>query len=92
MVHSDAQGGVVLSANLQQGQQGVLYLLQFSGILLVGILKFSESAGRVDVVAGVDAHLLGIACGHLGHMGIEMYVGHKGGVDALAAQTGVDMA
>ena len=77
VVHTDTHGRMVLTANLQQRQQPLLNLLQFGGILLVGIFQLLERTGRVGIVAGVDAHLLHIMSRHLGHSRIEVDIGHK---------------
>ena len=48
-----------------------------------------EGASRVDIVAGVYAHLLGIEGGHIGHAGVEVYVGHQRGVETIGTQGSV---
>ncbi len=92
MVHSDAYGGVVFAANAQKRHKPLVYLAQFSGIFLVGILQVFERAGRVYVVAGVHSHLLSVQCSHVSHVGIEVYVGHQGHHIAVSAQCSVDVA
>ena len=60
--------------------------LQLGGILLVGVVDVLEGAGTVDEIPGVDAHLLHDTGGQVGHMGIEVYVGHQRGVVAPVVQ------
>ena len=48
-------------------------------------------AGWVDVVAGVDAHLLGIERGDVGNMRIEVDVGHERRLVAVGAYAGIDI-
>ena len=76
VVHSDAYGGVVVVANAQERHKTLVYLAKFGGIFFVGIFKVLERAGRVYVVAGVYPHFLSVQGGHVGHVGIEVYVGH----------------
>ena len=90
MVHADSYGGVVLPAYLQERQEAFLYLLQFGGIFLIGILQVAEGACRVYIVARVDSHLLGIEGGHIGHMGVEVHIGHERCHDALCPEAGID--
>ena len=50
-----------------------------------------EGTGWVDIIAGVYAHLLGIEGGHIGHAGVEVYVGHQRGVETVGTQGGVNV-
>ena len=77
MVYADAYGRAVLLADVNKGDQTLVQTLQLCGILLVGIFQVLEGAGGVDVVAGIDAHLLTVAGGHVSHVGVEMNVGHQ---------------
>ncbi len=92
MVHSYAYGGVVLATNAQERHKPLVYLAQFGGVFLVGIFKMLERAGRVYVVAGVYPHFLSVQGGHVGHVGIEVYIGHQGHHIAVAAQGSIDVA
>ena len=76
MVDANAHGGVVLLTDIDEGHELRLYLLQFGSVLLVGVLQMLERAARVDVVAGVDAHLLAVLGSDVGSMCGEMDVGH----------------
>ena len=77
VVHADADGRVVLLTDVQEGDKAVAYLLQLLRIFLVGILQVLEGTGSVYVVTGVDAYLLGIESGHVGHARIEVYIGYQ---------------
>ena len=90
VVHADADGGVVFLAYLQEGHEALADFLNLGGILLVGIFQVLEGTGSIHVVARVDAHLLGIACSHIGHAGIEVNIGHEGYHAPLGTQGGVD--
>ena len=79
-------------AQAEEGDEAVAYLLQLPGILLVGVFQVLEGAGGIHIVARVDAHLLHILGGHVGHAGVEVYVGHERHVVSVAAQGGVDVA
>ena len=92
VVHTDAQGGMVCLADVEQGDEACAYLLQFACILLVGIFQVLEGACGIDVVARVDAHLLGIERSYFRHLGVEVDVCHEGRQVALRAQGGVDVA
>ena len=91
MVHSDTDGSMMLAADVEEGDEALLNLLQLSLILLIGIFQMLEGASRVDVVSWVDAHLLYIACCHIGHIGVEVDVGHKRCHVALQAQFTADV-
>ena len=92
MVHADAYSRLVLAAYLQEGQQALFDALQLSLVLLVGVFQLLERAGRIDVVAGIDAHLLAVLCGHVGHTGVEVNVGHERLRVAVVFQPGRDVA
>ena len=83
---------MVLLADVQERHEAVAYLLQLLCILLVGVLQVLEGAGGIHVVAGVDAYLLGIEGGHVGHVRIEVYVGHQRRQVAVATQGSIDVA
>ena len=51
-----------------------------------------ERAGRVDIVARIDAHFLHDASRHVGHFRIEMHVGHERIVEATANELRFDVA
>ena len=92
VIHADADGCVVLLTDVEKGYQLGAYLFNLVRILLIGVGELLEGAGGVDIVAGVDAHLLGIERRHIGHAGIEVHVGHEGGVNTLATQCGINLA
>ena len=90
MVDPYAHRSVVFLADVQELDKAVVQLAQLSGVLVIRILQVLERAGRVHIVAGVDAHGLGIVRRHVGHVGIEVHVGNERGHYPLAAQGGVD--
>ena len=92
MVHPDAQGRAVGAADGEQFREARLEPAEFLGILLVGVFQVLELAGRVHVVAGVDAHLLHHGRRHVGHGRVEVDVGHEGAVVARLAQGFADGA
>ena len=92
VVHADANGRLVLAAEVEERHQPSLDFLQFLGIFLVRVVDFVEFPRRIDVISGVDAHLVGIACGHVGHVRVEMHVGHDGRVIASPHQLCLDVA
>ena len=57
MVHADTDGGVMCLANLDEGDEFLLNLLQFLGIFLIGVFQMLEGASWVDIVARIDTHL-----------------------------------
>ena len=85
VVYAYAQRRAVLPAYRQQTAEAFLQACQFGGILLVGVFELLELPGGVGVVAGVDAHLLHDGCGHVGHVGVKVHVGHERAVVSHAA-------
>ena len=92
VVHSYAHGSVVLAADGDKCGQTVVNLLQLGLVLLVGVVQMLELSCRVDIVSGVYPHLLGISRSHVGHVGVEVYVGHEGLPVAQPAKLGTDIA
>ena len=86
VVHSYAYGSVMLPAYVEERHETRLYLLQFGGILLVGVFQLLERPRRVNIVAGVYAHLLRVERGYVCHVGIEVHVCHERRVISLGAQ------
>ena len=82
---------MVLLAEVDKRRQSFLDLFQFLCVLLVRIFQVLEGTGRIDVVARVDAHLLCMACGHVGHVGVEVDVCTKRLRVALCAQLAADV-
>ena len=77
MVYANAYGRVVFATDIEERHETCIYLLNLFGIFFVGIFQLFEGASRVYIVAGIYAYLLGIQCGHVGHVSVEMHVGHK---------------
>ena len=75
VVHTDAYGGVVLLANVEEWHKALVDFLQFLRILLIGIFVLDELPCRVYVVARIYANLFGDARRHVGHVGVEVDVG-----------------
>ena len=82
MVHTNAHSCSVLAADIQERNEAVLNLLEFSCILLVSILQLLELTGGIHIVTRIDAHLLTITGSDIGHSRIEMHVGYKRNVTA----------
>ena len=77
MVHADADGRVMLLTYMKERDELRLDLLQLLGIFLVGVLQVLEGTSWVDVVAGIDTHLLTILCSDISRMCREVDVSHK---------------
>ena len=86
VVHADAHRRVVFAADIEEGHEAVLQLLELVGILRVGILNLLEHARRVYVVARVDAHLLCVQRSHVSHVGVEVNVGNERRCVAVGTQ------
>ena len=91
MVHTDADGRVVGLADVEERHETGFYLLQFLRVFLVGVLQLDEASGGINVVAGVDTHLLCVPRRHVGHVRIEVDVGHKGRAEAVGTDAGIDV-
>ena len=91
VVYTDADGGVVLLTDLQEGDEALANLFNLSGILLVRIFQMLEGTGCIHVVAGIDAHLFSVEGSHIGHTRIEVDIGYQGHHTALTAQRGIDV-
>ena len=92
VVHSDAHGRAVGATNVEQLHKALFQARQFGGIFLVGVFQLLEGARRIHIVAGIDAHFLHNARGHIGHLGVEMHIGHEGRVETAAVQGFADGA
>ena len=91
VVDTDAHGCVMLLADIEEGNEAVLKFLQFVGIFGIGIFYLLEHTRWIDIVARIDAHLLGIERSYVGNVGVEVYVGNKRSVEAVSTQLGVDI-
>ena len=81
----------VFAADVEEGHEAVLQLLQLVGILGIGVLNLLEHTRRVDVVAWVHTHLLGVQRSHVSHVGVEVYVGYERCLIAVGTQLCVDV-
>ena len=88
VVDAYANSRMVLLAYINKRYELACYLVQLGGILLVGIFQVLEGTPGVDVVAGVDTHLLTVLGSHVGHMGCEVHIGHQRRLIAVSLQTG----
>ena len=50
-----------------------------------------ESAGRIHVVTGVHAHLVGVSGCSIGHSRIEMHIGNKRNITATCLELRLDV-
>ena len=91
MVHTDAYGRMVLLADIEEGYQPVFNLFEFLGIFLVGIFLLDEFSCGIYIVSRVDAHLFGIFRSHIGHMRIEMHIGHKRRAEPISSNGRTDV-
>ena len=91
MVYADTDGCVVLLADIKERHEAVTNLLKFLCIFLVGIFQFLEDTCRINIVARVHAHLLAIKGSHIGHVGVEVNVGHEWCHDSLCLQRSGDI-
>ena len=76
VIHTDADSGMVFLADIDKRNELALNLLQFLGILFVGILQMLESTSWVDVVARIDANLLAVLGSDICRMSREVDVSH----------------
>ena len=72
-----ADGGIMLTADVHERDETVAYAFNLLGILLVGVLQMLERACRIHIVARVDAYLLHVTGGHIGHGGVEVDIVDK---------------
>ena len=91
VVHTDADGGVVLLTDVEKRYKPLINFPQFGLILLVGIFQLFERTCRIDIVSRVHAHLLAIAGCHIGDVRIEMHVGDQWCCVAVGFQALRDM-
>ena len=77
MVHPNAYGRVVFFAEVEKRHKARFDFLQLSCIFFVGIFLQNKLSCRVNIVAGINSYLLGEARCHIGHVGIEMHIGHQ---------------
>ena len=86
VVHPDAHCRAVGATNVEKLHKALFQAQQFGGILLVGVFQTLECARRIHIIAGVDAHFFHNGGSHVGHLRIEVHIGHKRRVIAAAAQ------
>ena len=75
MVHTDADGSAVFATDIKETAEAFVQTGKFLTVLLVGIFQSLELAGRVHIVAGIDAYLLHDCSGNVGHIRVEVNVG-----------------
>ena len=91
VVHADADGCMMLLADVEERHEAVFYLLEFVGVLLIGIFLLDELAGRIHIVARVYAHLLAVECSHVGNVRIEVNIGYERSLIAVGTDAGIDV-
>ena len=91
MIHTDADGSMMLLADVEERYEAILNLLKFVGILLVGIFLLDELAGRIHVVAWIYAHFLSIESSHVGNVRIEVNIGYERSLIAVGTDAGIDV-
>ena len=91
VVHTDTDGRMMFLADLDEGKKFFLDLLQFFGIFRIGIFQMLERPSGVDVIAGIDAHLLTIEGSDIRCVGREMDIGHQWLRIAVGLELGGDM-
>ena len=50
-----------------------------------------EFAGRINVIARINAYFLGVKCSNIGHIRVEMNVGNQWCLVAISTQLRIDM-
>ena len=91
MVHADADGCMILLADIEEWNESVFYLLQFVSIFLVGIFLLDELAGRINIVARIDTHLLAVESSNVGNVRIEVNISYKRCQIAVGTNAGIDV-
>ena len=91
MIHTDADGSMMLLADVEERYEAILNLLKFVGILLVGIFLLDQLAGRIHVVARIDAHFLAIESSDVGNVRIEVNIGYERSLIADGTDAGIDV-
>ena len=91
MVHADADGCMILLADIEEWNESVFYLLQFVSIFLIGIFLLDELAGRINIVARIDTHLLAVESSNVGNVRIEVNISYKRCQIAVGTNAGIDV-
>ncbi len=91
VVHADAYGCTMFFADLKKGNYFGTDFIQFCRILFLGILQLGKGLLLVDIITGIDAHLLGDGRRHLGCTRIEMDVSRQRDCIALLPQLPVNL-
>ena len=76
----------MLLTDVDERDEALINLADFVGILLIGIVDMAELSSRVNIIAGVDPHLLADGGSGVGHSWVEMDVGHKGHVASVGSE------
>ena len=91
MVHADADGCMMLLADVEEWHEALLYLLEFVGVLLISIFLLDELAGRIHVIARVDAHFLTIESCYISNVRIEVNIGNEWSLIAVGTNASIDV-
>ena len=92
MIDPEAYRRAVFAADVKEGDEAVMQLAQLGGILGVGIVYMLERPAGIDIVARIDAHLLGIAGRDIGYRRIEVDIRHERGHHTLGAEACIDVS
>ena len=87
MIHTYTNSSMMLLADIEERHQLTLYLLKFSSILLISILKMLECTSWIYIVTRIDTYLLTILCCDISGMSCEMYICHKRSIVAISLKT-----
>ena len=91
VVHADADGCMMLLADVEERHEAVFNLLEFVSILFISIFLLDELAGRIHVVARIYAHLLAVEGSHVGNVRIEVNIGNEWSLIAVGTDAGIDV-
>ena len=91
VVHADADGCMVLFADVEERHEAFLNLLEFVSILFISIFLLDELAGRIHVVAWIYAYFLTIESSHVGNVRIEVNIGYERSLIAVGTDAGIDV-
>ena len=75
VVYSYAHCGMVLTADIDEGDKTLFDLDNLVSIFLVGVFNLLECACGIDIVAWIYSHGVAMEGSHVGDIGIEVHVG-----------------
>ena len=92
MIHPDANGSAVFTADGEQFLEARFKALEFCSIFFVSIFHTLESARRINVVTRVDAHFFDNGSCQICYFRVEVHICHQWGVVASAVEFSADVA